>query len=158
RAWTRITQIFIEPDNADRIWVGVEIDGLWYSGDGGKSWERFDNGFISADIHGMTVVKNGSTSILAATNQGLHGSRDRGASWTFQKLDSPWQYTRTVAARLDDSGVLFLTNGDGPPGTIGRLLRSRDHGKTWQDCGLPGEVQSTVYPIAMHPSDPMLIF
>ena len=158
RAWTRVTQILVEPDDPARIWVGVEIDGMWFSGDGGAHWQRFDNGFISADIHGMAVVRNGGTSVLAATNEGLHISHDRGASWTFQKLNSPWQYTRALTPRADDSGVLFLTNGDGPPGTIGRLLRSRDHGKTWEDAGLPGEVQSTVYTIATHPADPNLIF
>ena len=158
RAWTRVTQIVIEPDDPRRIWVGVEIDGLWFSGDGGATWERRDDGFISADIHGIALVTNGGTAMLAATNEGLHSSHDHGRHWTFEKLDSPWQYTRTLAARADNSGVLFLTNGDGPPGTIGRLLRSRDHGKSWQDAGLPGEVQSTVYHVATHPSDPMLMF
>ena len=158
RAWTRVTQILIESDNPDRIWVGVEIDGMWFSGDGGQTWERFENGFISADIHGIAVTRNGSATVLAATNEGLHVSHDRGMTWSFQKLTSPWQYTRALASRADDSGVMFLTNGDGPPGTIGRLLRSRDHGSSWEDAGLPGEVQSTVYTIATHPADPKLIF
>jgi photosystem II stability/assembly factor-like uncharacterized protein len=37
------------------------------------------------------------------------------------------------------------------------LLRSRDHGKTWENAKLPGPIESTVWH-ATHAADPMLIF
>ena len=74
-----------------------------------------------------------------------------------QKLESEWQYTRTLQPRAD-GGALFLTNGNGPPGSTGRLLRSADAGLTWEDAGLPGETNSTPWCIATNPADPMLIF
>ena len=60
--------------------------------------------------------------------------------------------------RADHNGTLFLTNGDGPPGSTGKLQRSRDYGRTWQDAGLPGELNSTPWCISTHPADPRLIF
>src|SRR5690606_31818885 len=66
--------------------------------------------------------------------------------------------TRNIVARADDSGVMFLTNGDGPPGTTGRMFRSDDYGATWRDCPLPTVPNSTVWIVATHPSEPMLLY
>ena len=63
-----------------------------------------------------------------------------------------------MVPRADNSGVVFLTNGNGPPGNDGFLLRSRDYGKTWQDAKLPGPLESTVWCVATNAADPMLIF
>ena len=155
----RVTQILFDPVLPDWIWAGVEIDAVWRSEDGGESWKRLGNGLISDDIHGLAVIPDGGTRrIFAATNKGLHVSEDEGETWRMEPLDSPWQYTRTIQPRAGDDGVVFLTNGNGPPGSTGRLLRSRDHGRTWKDAGLPGELNSTPWCVATHPSDPKLIF
>ena len=53
---------------------------------------------------------------------------------------------------------MFLTNGNGPPGSTGRLLRRRDYGATFEDAGLPGTLNSTPWTVATHSSDPKLIF
>lgn len=156
--WTRVTDILPDPDNPLQIWAGVEIDGVWRSVDGGEHWERASRGLITDDIHGFAMVRNGSRKIFAATNKGLHFSHDDGVNWNFQRIDSPWQYTRDIVPRADNSGVMFLTNGDGPPGTDGRLHRSRDFGAHWEQAPLPSEIQSSVYFLATNPADPNLIF
>ena len=51
-----------------------------------------------------------------------------------------------------------MTYGNGPPGTDGRLFRSRNHGADWEAAGLPGEAESSVYFLAVNPADPQLIF
>ncbi|HSK28362.1 MAG TPA: hypothetical protein VLA17_00210, partial [Candidatus Limnocylindria bacterium] len=140
------------------VWAGVEIDGAWRSTDSGKRWERSDRGMKTEDIHGFLVVHNGGRALLATTNAGLHVSRDDGASWTMRPIDSAWQYTRSIVERPDGSGVMFMTNGDGPPGTSGRLFRSRNHGADWEDAGLPGAVESSAYFLAINSADPMLIY
>ena len=154
----RVTQIVFDPEDPDLVLVGVEIGGVWRSRDGGKSFAEASAGMASDDVHGLAVVRNGARTLFATTNKGLHLSRDDGASWTLQPLDSPWQYTRSIVPRADRSGVLFLTNGDGPPGSTGRLLRSRDHGEHWEEAGLPGEILSTPWCVATDPADPELLF
>jgi photosystem II stability/assembly factor-like uncharacterized protein len=156
--WTRVTQIVFDPEDSSRVWAGVEIDGAWRSTDGGKQWERSDRGMKTEDIHGFAVVHNSGRVLLATTNAGLHVSRDDGASWTMRPIDSEWQYTRSIVERPDGSGVMFMTNGDGPPGTSGRLFRSRNHGADWEDAGLPGVVESSAYFLAANPADPKLIY
>ncbi|MFL9911639.1 WD40/YVTN/BNR-like repeat-containing protein [Paraburkholderia sp. RL17-337-BIB-A] len=155
----RITKLQFSATVPGLVWAGVEIAGVWVSRDGGENWQRSSEGIRSDDIHDVTsVVRDGVETVFATTDLGLHVSHDLGHSWRFVEIDSPSQYTRKLFARADDSGVLFLTNGDGPPGSWGRLLRSVDFGKTWQDARLPGEVASTVYSVATHPADPKLIF
>lgn len=157
---TRVTQILFDPFAADTLWATVEIGGIYRSDDRGNTWRLLTNGLVSADVHGIAVVRtsNGTPRVLASTNRGLHASEDQGETWRFVELDSPWQYTRAVVTRPDDPAIVFLANGNGPPGNDGRLLRSHDGGDTWERLELPGVVNSTVWCVALHPSDPLLMF
>jgi photosystem II stability/assembly factor-like uncharacterized protein len=155
--WTRVTQVLFDPAEPRRLWAGVEIDGLWASGDGGRSWQRVSQGLETDDIHGFALPRDGAA-LFATTNAGLHVSRDKGQSWMFQRIDSPWQYTRSIVERQDGQGVMFMTNGNGPPGSAGRLFRSRDRGASWHEVALPGKVESSLYFLATHPADPDLLF
>ena len=158
----RPTQILFDPYDKDTIWVGVEVDALYRSVDGGNSWTRHDKGLGSIDIHGVAVIGGPQGSrdrtIYVTTDRGPHRSRDNGESWEHFELPSPWQYTRAVIPRPDDKGIMFITNGSGPPGSDGRLWRSQDHGKTWEDARLPTPVNSTVWWVAANAADPMLLF
>jgi photosystem II stability/assembly factor-like uncharacterized protein len=157
---TRVTQILFERKHPLRVWACVEIGGIFLSEDGGITWQARDQGLISADVHGMAVLDqpDGRQLLLATTNRGLHESRDAGLSWVFRKLDSPWQYTRAVVPRADQTGVVFLTNGNGPPGDQGRLWRSDDWGDTWLPIDLPGQLNSTIWSVATHESDPQSLW
>jgi photosystem II stability/assembly factor-like uncharacterized protein len=159
----RVTQIVFDPDDPDLVFAGLEIGGVWRSTDKGRTFQSASDGLVSEDIHGLAVVsararRNGARLVYATTNMGLHVSRDDGRSWEVQPLDSPSQYTRGVMPRADGSGFLLLCNGDGPPGSWGRLMVSRDHGAHFDDARLPGELQSSAWCVATHPADPQLIF
>lgn len=154
----RVTQILFDPLDPETVWAGVEIGGVWRSTDGGDSWEPRSEGLVSDDIHGIAVVDNGGRKMLATTNKGLHVSTDDGASWHHQELESPWQYTRTIQPGVNGNGSLLLANGNGPPGSSGRLLRSDDAGAHWRDLGLPGPLNSTPWCIATNPADSELLF
>src|SRR4051812_46471397 len=131
--WTRVTQIVFDPVDPDCVWAGVEIDGAWRSKDGGMSWSRCSSGLQSEDVHGFAVVHNPQRRVLATTNAGLHVSENDGHNWSFQPIESGWQYTRSVVAHASSAQTMFLTNGNGAPGTEGRLFRSNDYGGTWID-------------------------
>jgi hypothetical protein len=53
---------------------------------------------------------------------------------------------------------MLATNGDGPPGTWGRIFRSDDYGDSWREVALPVRANSTVGKIAPHPEDPRIVF
>jgi photosystem II stability/assembly factor-like uncharacterized protein len=157
---TRVTQILFDPLVRDTIWACVEIGGMYRSRDRGKTWEFLAKGMISGDMHGVAVIPeaNGRRSILTTSNAGLQRSEDEGETWRPEKLDSPWQYTRAIVPHPSDPRTLFLTNGDGPPGTTGRLLRSKDGGRSWEMLPLPGRLNSTPWAVATHRADPQLMF
>ncbi len=154
----RVTQVLFDPADAATIWVGVEIDGVHRSTDGGESWRKVCNGLESEDIHGLALVENGARTLFATTNKGLHVSQDDGDIWHHRRLDSPWQYLRAIQPRADGGATVFLANGNGPPGSTGRLLISDDLGESWRDGGLPGTLNSTPWCFATNPADPDLVF
>jgi photosystem II stability/assembly factor-like uncharacterized protein len=155
----RVTQILFDPIDPQLVWVGVEIGGVHRSRDAGKTWTKTSSGLISEDLHGLAVIRQeGRRKLFATTNKGLHVSHDDGDNWTHRPLATEWAYLRAVVPKAGSDNVLFLTNGDGPPGSNGRLLRSRDYGETWEDAGLPGIVNSTPWCVAVHPDEPDLIF
>ena len=95
---------------------------------------------------------------VRSTDLGFHFSDDDGENWRKGTVDSPSHYMRAVAPRADHSGVVFLTNGDGPPGSWGRLMRSRDNGEHWEQVALPAQIDSTMWSVATNPADPKLLF
>jgi photosystem II stability/assembly factor-like uncharacterized protein len=157
---TRVTQVLFDPVDDGTVWASVEVGGIYRSTNRGLTWEYKQKGLVSGDVHGLAVLKgpDGRKLLLATTNRGLHRSEDNGETFVFQDIPAPWPYTRGVVPRADNIGVVFLANGNGPPGNDGFLLRSRDYGKTWEDAKLPGPLESTVWCIATSADDPMLIF
>lgn len=157
---TRVTQVLFDPITDGVVWATVEIGGIFRSADNGLTWELRANGLVSADVHGIAVIKDvrGRHVVLATTNRGLHRSEDHGLHWTFVELPSHWQYTRAVVPHPDGSPSVFVTNGNGPPGNSGRLLRSDDAGLTWAQVRLPGEINSTIWTLATHPAAPERMF
>ncbi len=157
---TRVTQILFDPLESNWVWATVEIGGIYLSKDQGQTWALCDQGLISSDVHGIAVLaqNDGSRLIYATTNMGLHRSLDCGQSWTFVPLLSPWQYTRAIVHKADDPSVVFLTNGNGPPGNDGKLFRSTNHGFDWQEIELPTELNSTLWCVSTHVDNPHLIF
>ncbi len=157
---TRVTQILFDPLEPSWVWASVEIGGIYLSQDHGETWTLFDKGLVSSDVHGLTVLPqaNGSRVMYATTNMGLHRSMDSGQSWELIPLRSPWQYTRAVVPKVDDPSVVFVTNGNGPPGNDGKLFRSINYGFDWQEIKLPIELNSTLWCVSTHLDNPNLIF
>lgn len=157
----RITSIQFDPVEKETVWVTIEIDGVFKTTNLGETWEKCNNGLVSDDTHNLVffdTTPNGRK-VLCSTEEGLHFSMDNGITWKHHDIpQAPWLYMRCIKKRTDDSGVMFLSVGDKPSGETGLLLRSRDFGKTWEDAGLPGHVNSTIWWIATNPADPNLIF
>lgn len=155
--FNRVTTLRADPIERDRLWAGVEIDGVWTSRDGGASWRRIGTGLSSADIHGLAIVsRDGRRVMLATTNNDLNISYDDGQTWQPQRVGQRFDhsYCRGLVQRPDRPETLFLGNGDGPPGTVGAAWRSTDGGHTWQRLSLPEAPNSTIWDFAFSPGAP----
>ncbi len=161
--YNRITTLAADPTDASMLWAGVEIDGVHRSRDAGRTWQPIGSGLTSRDIHGLAVVPARAgrpRRLLATTNRDLNLSDDDGETWRQAYIDRvlPWPYCRALAQQAGRPDVLFLGNGDSPPGSGGALARSLDAGDTWEKLTLPCEANSTLWNIAVHAADPELIY
>ncbi|HEY7308827.1 MAG TPA: hypothetical protein VH643_05610 [Gemmataceae bacterium] len=161
--WTRVTCIVGDPDDANLLWAGVEIDGVHHSRDGGRTWKPIGSGLSSRDIHALVVIpgRNGQPRrLLAATNNDLNLSADGGATWQPLRIGEamPWSYCRTLAQTCGQPEVILLGNGDAPPGSVGIVGRSLDGGTSWHQTDMPGRANSTLWNFAVHPADPQMIY
>ncbi len=158
---TRVTCVVSDPADPDRLWAGVEIDGVHESTDGGKSWTRIGEGLTSQDIHGLVAWPGvgGEKRLLATTNRDLNISDDGGRTWRAANLERilPWNYTRGLARMLVQPEVL-LGAGDGPPGSEGAILVSPDAGQSWTRSPVPALANSTIWNFALHDADARLIY
>src|SRR5262249_3378644 len=159
---TRVTSLLADPTEPDTVWAGGEIDGLYRSPDRGRTWQKVGRGLSSEDIHALAIVPgNGRPKrYLAATNNDLNASTDGGETWQPQQISRslPWSYCRTLAQKCGQPDVVFLGNGDAPPGSAGVIGRSTDGGQSWQAARMPGRANSTMWNFAVHRADPELIY
>jgi photosystem II stability/assembly factor-like uncharacterized protein len=160
---TRVTSLLGDPDNPERLWAGVEIDGIHQSDDGGRSWRPIGSGLSSRDIHALALVPDANgrgRCLLAATNNDLNRSTDDGQTWQPMDIGKslPWAYCRALAQPCGRPREVLLGQGDGPPGSVGGIGRSRDGGNTWELAALPAPANSTLWNFAVHPADPDLLY
>jgi photosystem II stability/assembly factor-like uncharacterized protein len=155
--YPRVTKFVFDPKNENTIWGSVEIDYIWRSRDRGETWTQTTCGLISGDVHGLAVSPVRER-VFAATDKGLHMTADHGETWSHIPLDAPDQYTRSVIILPHAPQTIFVTNGNGPPGSRGNLCRSDDHGDTWRKVPMPVELNSTLWKFAPHPENPEVIF
>jgi photosystem II stability/assembly factor-like uncharacterized protein len=157
-----VTTLAADPLDAETFWVGVEIDGLRRSRDGGRTWQALGKGLSSKDIHALVSIAGPGRQrrILASTNNDVNLSTDDGETWQPLGLPKvmPSPYFRALAQPVGKPDVVLLGNGDAPPGWIGAIGLSPDAGKTWQTPKMPKVANSTIWNFAVHAADPSLIY
>ena len=163
------------------LWCGVEPASLFYSGDGGDSWEMI--GGISNHDHARkwqpgngglcmhTILRDGNRMHLGISTGGHYLSEDGGKTFTAANkgvgagfLPDPYpefgQCVHKIARHPAAPGRLYMQNHggwadwDGPGGPrpgIG-VLRSDDYGRSWRSIA-KGLPSDFGFPIVVHPHD-----
>jgi photosystem II stability/assembly factor-like uncharacterized protein len=155
----RPTAIAVDSTDHRHVWVGLEVDGVRHSSDGGETWTRVNGQIPNPDVHNVLVVAGPPKTVLVLVNDEVWRSTDDGATWTPARAREvfPWHYPRGIAARPDDSKTVFVTLGDSTPGRTGTLVRSRDAGTTWQSLSLPTQPNSAVWTVSVSAATPDLM-
>lgn len=159
--------VLVHPDDPNQIWVAISSGGLFYSDDGGNSWQARNKGtradFLPEDqrypeygqcVHGVAVSPAKPTRLYQQNHCGMYRSDDSGATWQSIEagLPSTFGFPVAVHPRNPDTVYFAPMNGDiagryMPDGNTA-IWRSTDGGASWQALrdGLPqGDAFLTVY-------------
>ncbi len=157
----RITTITIDPEDTQSVYVGIEIDGMRHTHDGGETWQAGSEGLSSLDVHGLAVVPGDPKTLVAATNNDVCLSTDM-QNWMplGVKEHYPWGYCRGALCVTNGASRLFVGAGNGPPGDSGGIFYTSDLGQNWERADLGGDSNSTIWALAHNPavSDWMLAY
>jgi photosystem II stability/assembly factor-like uncharacterized protein len=156
----RPTAIAIDPTDHRHVWVGLEVDGVRHSSDGGATWTKVNGQIPNHDVHNVLVVAGPPKAVFTVVNDDVWRSTDDGTTWQPARAREvfPWHYPRGIAVKPNDPKTVFVTLGDSTPGRIGTVMRSRDAGATWQSLGLPVQPNSAVWTVSVPASEPDTVF
>jgi photosystem II stability/assembly factor-like uncharacterized protein len=156
----RPTGIAINPTDHRSIWVGLEVDGVRHSADGGESWVKIDGQIPNPDVHNVLVAAGSPATVFTVVNDDVYRSTDDGETWepAHARERFPWHYTRGIAVKPDDPNSVYVTVGDATPGRIGTIMRSRDAGATWTSLDLPVQPNSAMWVVSIPPTAPDTVF
>jgi photosystem II stability/assembly factor-like uncharacterized protein len=156
----RPTGIAIDPTDHRHVWVGLEVDGVRHSADGGETWTKINGQIPNQDVHNVLVAAGPPKVVFTVVNDDVWRSTDDGKTWQPARAREvfPWHYPRGIAVKPNDAKTVFVTLGDSTPGRVGTVMRSRDAGATWQSLGLPVQPNSAVWTVSVSASDPDTVF
>jgi hypothetical protein len=156
----RPTAIAVDPTDHRQVWIGLEVDGVRHSTDGGDTWIKVNGQIPNPDVHSVLVVAGPPKTVFTVVNDDVWRSTDDGKTWKAARAREvfPWHYPRSIAVKPDDPKTVFVTLGDATPGRVGTVMRSRDAGVTWQSLGLPVQPNSAIWTVSMPASAPDTVF
>ena len=156
----RVTGIAIDPLAPQTVWVGLEVDGVRVSRDGGESWAAVGDAIKNPDVHSVAVAAGEPKSVFVLVNNDVVISRDDGTTWTplGAREVFPWVYCRNIAVKPGVPETVFVAIGDATPGRTGALMRSTDTGATWHRLDLPVPPNSAMWVVNVQPGAPTLMF
>ncbi len=156
----RPTGITIDPIDHRNVWVGIEVDGVRHSADGGETWTRIATEIPNLDVHNVLVTAGPPKTVFTVMNDDVWRSTDDGETWepAHARTTFPWHYTRDIVAKPNDPQTVFLTVGDATPGRTGTIMRSRDAGATWDSLGFPVQPNSAMWTISIPAAEPDTMF
>jgi photosystem II stability/assembly factor-like uncharacterized protein len=156
----QMTGIAIDPIDPNNIWVGIEVDGLRHSSDGGDTWTKVGSDIPNLDVHNVAVSAGPPKTVVVVVNNDVYTSVDDGSTWKRLGIKElfPYTYPRGIMVHPGDPSTIFLTIGDTTPGRIGTVMRSKDTGQTWEDLSLPAPPNSAMWVVNVSPFTPHVAF
>ncbi len=139
--------LFVNPNNADEVWY-TTLNGIFVSGDRGKTWEWLSDDLKNIHVHYMAFDPTDPKTTYVGTHQGAIGpdgnvidsrkglliSRDGGKTWQ-QVSEGPGEGRDIRAIAVSPENPDFVAVGTDAP-----FFVSEDKGKTWREIKLSESV------------------
>ncbi len=170
--------ILIDPDNADRIWVGISAVGVFRSDDGGATWHSKNQGVMAAlemethkdigrCVHRLVMDPQNPRRLFQQNHRGVFRSLDGGDSWERIENGLPSSFGFPMAVHPNRPGTLYVAPLESDeyrffPNGRPAVYRSSDAGDSWQALtnGFPetGYVSVLRHALATDAEDPCGVY
>ena len=160
----RVESFYIDPDNADRMYLGSRSGGFWKTLDGGQTWIGSSTDFLTAcGVNTMTARPTNGDHVLINMRNSLNGvthgiyrSTDAGDTWeetAFVPANLGWgglgsnDYISKVEYHPTTPNLVFVASSRG-------LFRSADDLGSWTTP----VSDKNFYEVHFHPTDPLTVY
>lgn len=144
-----VTAIVQDPQDPSALYIGTAEHGMYYSYDGGESWQQPPQ-LSRGRIPSVAVNPKNKCTIYVAIENKLLRSDDCSRSWNVTYLDARAdKQTTAVGIDAGDPRVIWIGN------SAGDVLRSADSGGSW---AVVKSLGNNVLKIAIHPTDSKRMF
>jgi photosystem II stability/assembly factor-like uncharacterized protein len=149
-----ISDVVIDANDVDRIYIGVHRSGVWRSNDGGNNWTQLTTGIDTGNVADAPKISlgrggaHGTQFVAVKMGERVYTSIDGGANFTRQADvgGSIWYFawTNVIAVDPSDENVLIA-------GAVS-LFRSTNGGASWSFTapGVHSDNQSIAFDPANH--------
>ena len=126
---SHVRDLRVAPDDASRLYGGIEVGGMVRSDDGGKSWQQLPG--LNDDIHCVHLSGAQPQRVYVATARAPYRSDDGGANWQLINAGLERRYTLHIAASPDDADMALVTVSENARRLNPQFYRSTDAGQSW---------------------------
>ena len=113
RPYTHHTRtLAIDPDDGDRVYVGIEAGALLLTADGGKTWLDRPPG-SRRDNHTLATHPDAPERVYSAAGDGFAVSTDKGGHWDHPQDGLDHRYVWGLAVDAGDPDVVVVSSAHG---------------------------------------------
>jgi chitodextrinase len=153
----RLNVVYVDPNNANTIYVGAPAGGIWKSTNAGANWTPLSDQLPQIGVSGIVTDPNNSNIVYIATGDkdagdsysiGVLKSTNGGTTWNTTGLSFTNTSTRAseIFIHPTNSNILWVATNAG-------LYKTSDAGATWANV-LSGNIRD----IKVKPGDPNTIY
>ncbi len=177
-----ILNMFIHPENPDRLLLAIEHGGVARSTDRGRTWEDVSLGIDYLDMHVVVSLPPRFERYFVTSARGLYTADDPANGWTPAQNGIDRDYFHDLILLSATNGgdpSMIVATADGSPGfwpaikgrehwvntevgSRAALFRSTDRGQSWQRIGagqgLPVEMGPMIWALCADPTDTTSLF
>ncbi|MFV0387445.1 MAG: VPS10 domain-containing protein [Pyrinomonadaceae bacterium] len=124
----QITAIHVAENNANLIYAGTAISGVFVSADDGENWHKLNTIPEGIPISSIVTDPNDPSVIFVGTVQTMYKSKDSGKTWVRKGGGLPLGNYTSILVNPNDSSDMFAASA---LESNGGLYHSSDAGETW---------------------------